>query len=191
MLPKDLQTRRFTETFPQLAPSSEFPAHFSPAWSLSPGRGLRVCVFNLLLSQWAHLGNADLRSTNACSVSNPRLGGKLQSHCQLISELSNWAYPRIPRVFLWKECQGFTAGLLPCPLPLYAQIRCFQSQYDPGSLSRGPSKVKTVFIIIATPFSYVWLLKLWFSQEFSRGYWWVVEYVLLESCVLSFFCFHF
>ena len=77
------------------------------------------------------------------------------------------------------------------PLPLCAQICCFQSQYDPGSLSRGPSKVKTIFIIIATPFSYVWLLKLSFSQEFSRGYWWVVEYVLLESCVLSFFCFHF
>ena len=61
VLPKNLQTRRFTETLPQLAPSSEFPAHFGPAWSWSPGRGLRVCVFNLLLSQWAHLGIADLQ----------------------------------------------------------------------------------------------------------------------------------
>lgn len=131
----------------------------------------------------------ECRSTNACSVSNPRLGGKLQSQCQLIFELSSWAYPRIPRVFLWKDCQGFTApaGLLPCPLPLCAQICCFQSQYDPGSPSGGSSKVKTSFTITLTPFLYVWLLKFSFSQEFSRGYWWVVEYVLLESCVLSFF----
>ena len=50
-----------------------------------------------------------------------------------------------------------------------AQISCFQSWSDPGSPSRGSSKVKTIFIIILTLFSVCVAFKtLTFSGVFQR-----------------------
>lgn len=128
------------------------------------------------------------RSTNACSVSNPRLGGKLQSQCQLIFELSSWAYPRIPRVFLWKDCQRDsprwslalpTASL--CPGMLLSKSVWPWESFQGTLQSQNYFHNNTDSFFVRVAFK-----TLIFSGVF-KSYWWVVEYVLLESCVSSFF----